>query len=208
MQTESTIEDWLDALASDAPTPGGGAAAALSGAMAAALVAMICRFTIGRPRYARFQIELKEIFVKSEILRQQLEESIEADVVAYGNVIAARKLDRSTPESVLLRSHVLQASLFDAASVPLETARLASEVVEIAGIIAEKGNRNLLSDASVAITLAVSSAVAAAANVRANLPFLSDETQKQELAGAVSAILERVERARISAMIHLEQLAI
>lgn len=199
-----SIREWLETLASGSSTPGGGAAAALSGAMAAALVAMVCRFTLGRPKYALVQSDVEAVLRQVEILRSRLEKLIDSDVVAYGDVIAARKLPRDSTEAAAYRNRMLQLALATATEVPLETAKCAADVVELIAIIAEKGNRNLLSDISVALTLAVSAVKAAGANVRVNLPFLVDEFQRGTLDLALVDIVVRSEATRIAIQAQLE----
>ena len=199
-----TIRQWLEMLASGSPTPGGGAAAALSGAMAAALVEMVCRFTIGRPKYAPVQFEIEGVLRQAALLRTSFEKLIDADVQAYSDVVAARKLPKEPPDAAAHRYRMLQSALVKAAEVPLETAKHAVEVIQLVAIISEKGNRNLLSDVSVALTLAVSAANAAASNVRVNLPFLTNELQRETLDRALTSILDRVEATHAAITARLE----
>ena len=151
---ETSLAHYLDALAADASIPGGGGAAAVAGALAAALLSMVSRFTLGRTRYRESWPHIEPLLAESEGLRRTLLEAADDDARAYGAVAAAMRLPRATGSQRRERRVVLQAALRGAAAVPLETAQAARRTLDLAATAAEYGNPNLVSDAGVAAALA------------------------------------------------------
>jgi formiminotetrahydrofolate cyclodeaminase len=166
----TTLSDFLADLASDSPAPGGGSVAALSGALAAGLTSMVANLTIGKPKYAEAEADMRSVLARSEALRLELEQLIEEDKQAFDRVMAAMKLPRETAADQAARSAALQSALVDAASVPLEVMGKCVEVIALARVAAEKGNRNAVSDAGVAALMARAGTHAARLNVAINLP--------------------------------------
>ena len=199
MAGNETIETFLDGLASSAPTPGGGGAAAISGAMGAALVSMVCNLTIGKKKYVEVEAELKEVLVRSEHLRRELTGMIQADVEAFDAVMAAYGLPKETDEDKAKRKDAIQAALKTATDVPLECCRVCRQVIDLAEIVADKGNLNVISDAGVAVLSAFAGLRSAALNVYVNAKGLEDRAfaderlkELESLLGEASALNERV----------------
>ena len=168
------VEDFLAKLASDQPAPGGGSAAALAGAMAAALTCMVARLTIGRERYAANQQGMIRVFDRAGTLQKRLTALVEEDALAYLDVMRAYALPKSAGAEGALRRSEIQRALRWAAEVPLETAEACGELIELAADGAAFGNRNAASDAAVAALLAHSGMRSAVLNVRTNLDGLRD----------------------------------
>jgi formiminotetrahydrofolate cyclodeaminase len=168
------IQQFLDALASKASTPGGGSAAAISGAMGAALVSMVCNLTIGKKNYEDVSADLTTVLAKAEGLRQRLTESVNDDIRVFNRVMAAYGLPKETDEQKAARSTELQAALQEATDVPLSCARLCYEVIELSQVAAEKGNKNVISDAGVAVLAAQAGLRSAALNVYINAGSIKD----------------------------------
>jgi methenyltetrahydrofolate cyclohydrolase len=166
----TTLSDFLAELASDSPAPGGGSVAALSGALAAGLTSMVANLTIGKPKYAEAEADMRSVLARSEALRLELEQLIEEDRQAFDRVMAAMKLPKETAEDQAGRTAALQSALVDAASVPLDVMGKCVEVISLARVAAEKGNRNAVSDAGVAALMARAGTHAARLNVMINLP--------------------------------------
>ncbi|MGH7675020.1 MAG: cyclodeaminase/cyclohydrolase family protein, partial [Gemmatimonadales bacterium] len=181
-----TLDAWLDELASAAPVPGGGSAAAVAGAIAAALVAMVARLTIGRKAYAEVQAEVEKILGPADQLRTELRLLADVDAAAYAKVTAAYKLPKDDPG----RGRAIDRALIDAAAVPLLVAQLAAGVLVLAGHVARIGNKNARSDAHVGMGLARAAGAGALANVRVNLAGLSDAA----LGAPLAAEADRLER--------------
>ena len=177
---------FLDALAADTPTPGGGSASAYSGAAAAALVAMVARLTIGRKKYAEVETLMQEVLVRAEALRLQLTEAIQADSAAFEAVMAAYKLPKGSPEADQARQDAIQAALLEASLAPLAVARDAVEVMGLAAHVVEHGNLNAISDGATAAAQARAALTGAGYNVRINAVSLKDEAEVQRLIDALN----------------------
>lgn len=184
------VTSFLDALASGAPTPGGGGAAALSGAMAAALVSMVCNLTIGRQRYAEAEAEMRQVLARSEMLRDELQQLAEDDVVAFNRLSAAYKLPRVTESDTAIRRDAIQAALRRATDVPLRTARAAAAILPLCPGVAEHGNQAAVSDVGVAALLARAAVHSALLNVEINLRTLQDATYLTQVRGEVGRLTE------------------
>lgn len=169
-----SVTSFLDALASSRPAPGGGSAAALAGAMAAALVSMVCNLTIGRERYAEVEDQMRQVLDRSETLRAELQQLGEDDIAAFNRLSAAYKLPRTTEADIAIRKDAIQASLKRATEVPLRTARVAAAILPLCPPAAEHGNPAAVSDVGVAARLAYAAVRSALLNVEINLRTLED----------------------------------
>lgn len=174
MIKDSPIEKFLDDLASSAPTPGGGSAAAIMGGMGAALVSMVCNLTIGKKNYADVEEEMKVLLAQAEALRRRLTDMVKHDVDAFDGLMAAYGLPKDSDEQKAARSQAIQDSLKAATDAPLACARACAEVIAFSLTAAEKGNRNVVSDAGVAALAAQAALRSAALNVDINVPSIKD----------------------------------
>lgn len=168
---------WLDELASGAATPGGGAAAAMNVAIGAALVAMVCHLTIGKPRYAAGEDIMKGALAEATALRAEAVRLAAEDEAAFGAVTAAYRLPRDSPA----RPGAIQAALSGAAEVPLRTADAATAVIDLARRILDSANVSVLSDVAVAAASASAGFQAATVNVAVNLAALEPGERRDEL---------------------------
>jgi len=184
---------FLDAVAANTPAPGGGAVAALAGALAAALVAMVGRLTVGKRRYADVQDEATEAVAQAEKLRAALTVRMDEDSASFNAVMAAYKLPKDTPEAQQTRDTAIQSAMLRATAVPLATARDALAALELAHRVAAKGNVNAISDAATAAWMAVASIQSAALNVRVNAAGLQDTAQKEAWLAELDAIIARAQ---------------
>jgi methenyltetrahydrofolate cyclohydrolase len=168
------VSAFLDELASSSPAPGGGSVAALAGAMAAALVSMVCNLTIGNDKYREAEAVMRETLTQAEQLRMRLTELMEKDTNAYSAVIASYKLPKDSDEQKAARTAAIQAALKQAVEVPLATAEAAVPLRALARTAKEHGNPNAASDAYVSEMLATTAINAALANADINLPSIKD----------------------------------
>ena len=173
MQTE-TVDGWLEELASQNPTPGGGAAAAMNAAVGAALVSMVCNLTIGRPRYAQYEPELTAALAEAEELRRQALGLAAEDAAAFETVIAAYQLPKADDAEKQLRTAAIQEALLGATDVPLRIAALAAAVIGLTRRILAGANSNVISDVAVAASSARAALEAAVVNVEVNLASMTD----------------------------------
>lgn len=191
-----TIESYLDSLASAEPEPGGGSAAALVGALGAALVTMVANLTLGKEKYAEAQDDMTKVKKSAERLQNELEELVTLDAEAYAAVAEAMKLPRATEAQKTERTRVLQTALKGAAEVPLRVAEAAAEVARLTFPAAEKGNLYAVSDAAVAVVMADAAAQSAALNVRMNLAWIDDEDFKRETRARAEKVLSETSDLR------------
>lgn len=191
---EKSVRMLLEDLAGSSATPGGGSAAALAGAMGAALLSMVCNLTIGRDRFAEVEDELRAVLEESEAMRSRLTNLASADIRAFDQVMAAYRLPKGTQEEQATRQAAIQAALGGATQVPLETAAACAAVVRLgAGVIA-KINPNVLSDAGMAVILAEAGLRGAQLNVATNLAAIRDPGFVREKQQELNQILANIDR--------------
>lgn len=172
-----TLDGWIDELAGGSPVPGGGSAAALAGALAAALVAMVARLTLGRKAYAEVQGRANEILVEADRLRGELRRLVDEDALAYTAVSQAYKIAKDDPK----RPAAVDAALAGAARTPAEVAKRAARVLILAKEMEQIGNKNAVSDARVAGLLARTAIDGAVENIKVNVAAMSNQTQGKKL---------------------------
>lgn len=172
--TEKPVVQFLDALASKDPTPGGGGGAALAGATGAALASMVCNLTVGKEKYAAVQADIQGLLAQTEALRGKLTDLVEADEAAYGVLSAAYKLPKGTDDQKKARTAAIQKALINATTPPMEIAQACVGVLELCGPVAAKGNVAAVSDAGVAALMAEAGLRSAALNVLINLGAIKD----------------------------------
>ncbi len=190
---EHRLDDFLDVLASSEPAPGGGAVAALSGALACSMISMVCNLTIGKKKYANVQNEVEEILHKSEELRHNFKELVEQDAEAFNDVMGAMKMSKNTDEGKVLREEALQHALQKATFVPLRTMEHAGEAIKLAHRIAQIGNKNVISDAGVAGIMAESAMSAGWMNVVVNINSVEDQEFVDRIANRAEDIIDDAE---------------
>ncbi len=192
--TELTVRRLVERLATSDPVPGGGSAAALAGAMGAALVRMVVELTLGRSAAEGNERALTEIGVAASNWQSELLNLAELDASAYAAVVTARRLPRDSERDRHARDVQVAAALREATRVPLATARVAHEVLGLAELLAPIGNRNAVSDVGVAALLAATALRGAALNVEINLPHLpADEPLRRGAADEVGILIVAVD---------------
>lgn len=174
MLVNLNITDFLNELASDSPAPGGGSVAALSGALSAGLVAMVCRLTAGKKGLEEYADLMKSVQDKAEAARQTLQELIDLDTEAFNQVMGAFKMPKATDQEKSARSAAIQAAYRQAVEVPFRTAQSCGALLNLALEIADAANPNCISDLGVAGQSAMAGLRGAMMNVQINLPSLKD----------------------------------
>ncbi len=192
---EGGSTDFIDELAAPTATPGGGSAAAYAGAMAAGLVSMVARLTIGKKGYSDVESAMNKILEESETLRSDLTSAVAEDSRAFDQVMAAYKPPKSDPG----RAVAIQEATLLATKVPLEAAKKSLRVSDLALEAARAGNKNAISDAGSAVNLAFAAVNSAAYNVRINLAALEDKKIKEQ-------ILLELEKLEEGALASLEKI--
>lgn len=169
-----TTTRFLDELASASATPGGGSAAAVMGAMGAALVSMVANLTIGKKGYEAVEADMRALLADSEALRVRLQGMVAEDVAAFDSLMAAYKLPKATDAEKGTRSAAIQQGLRAATEAPLACARACAEAVRLAERAVDKGNANVISDVGVGVLASWAALRSAALNVNINVPQLKD----------------------------------
>ena len=197
MIVDQPIGGFLDELASSAPTPGGGSAGALIGAIGAALLSMVGNLTVGKKGYESVEDSMRGLVDSAEELRAELTRLAEEDVRVFAEVMTAYRLPRAGEAEKAARREAIQAALRDATQAPLALARAAARVCDLAAVAAEEGNANVVSDAGVGVVAAHAALRASALNVYINAGSISDrafaDSATEELEGLLAASAERTE---------------
>ncbi|MCD6299364.1 MAG: cyclodeaminase/cyclohydrolase family protein [Thermoplasmata archaeon] len=189
MMVDDSLKEFMEKLASGSPTPGGGSAAAVGGAMAAALSEMVCNLTIGKEKYASVQGQIEEEMAKLAPYRKRLMEIVDEDSGAFDEVMKAFRM----PKDMDGRKEAIQNAYKLAASVPMETAEVCMDVLESAVVVARIGNKNSITDAGSSALLAHASLNAALLNVRINLSGINDDAFRAEMEKKVEMLEKRAD---------------
>jgi formiminotetrahydrofolate cyclodeaminase len=174
MLNSLSVSQFLDETASNSPAPGGGSISALAASLGAALASMVCRLTMKRDTNVTVQIELENVLIKSERLRAKFTDLIDEDTNAFKKVIAAHRLPKETIEQNAQRIAAIQSAYKEATIVPVLLLELCAQAVELVKIVGEKGNKNSLSDAGVAVLMLGAACEGAMMNIRINLAKITD----------------------------------
>lgn len=187
---ELSIELFLDQLASKQATPGGGSAAAVMGAQAAALVGMVCNLTIGKAKYAEVETEMQALLHQAEMLRATLLGMIKADVDVFDKLMACYALPKTSDDEKAFRTTQIQWLLREATEVPLNCAKACVQAIALCRVAAEKGSLAVISDAGVAVMAAHAGLKSAALNVYINAASLKDREFADSKLAELAAILQ------------------
>ncbi|HEY9723427.1 MAG TPA: cyclodeaminase/cyclohydrolase family protein [Oscillatoriaceae cyanobacterium] len=184
--TQESLDRLLGRFADAEPTPGGGSASALAGALAASLAAMVCRLTVGKKGYEAASDEAASLRDAADTLARRLREAVEADAASFERVMAAMALPRADESQKSERQAAMQAAFQHATLVPLDTARACLEAGRLASRLLAIGNRNASTDAGVAVLLSVAGGEGALFNAAINLGSIKDaawvDSRRAELA--------------------------
>lgn len=198
------LSGFLSALASGSATPGGGSVAALTGAQAAGLVAMVCNLTIGKKAYAAFEDDARALLAQAQARQAELAAFIQADTDAFDQIMAAYKLPKSTDDELATRKAAIQAATITATEVPLAMAAAARAVLPLCAPLARHGSRTAVSDVGAA-ALAVRAAVPTALlNVAINLASIDDPAFAERARAQAAALVDGLDAqvAEVLAIVH------
>ena len=187
--TQLSCEDFLSQLASKAPVPGGGGAAALVGAAGVALGNMVGNLTTGKKKYAAVEEEILVLNARAEALRKRLEALVQADADAFTPLAAAYGLPRETPEQQARKAAVLAEALDGACAVPLDIMAACCEGIRLAADYAEKGSVLARSDAGCAALFCKAAIQAAGLNVKVNTRLMADKARADALEARAEQLL-------------------
>jgi formiminotetrahydrofolate cyclodeaminase len=190
-----SVHDFVQALASPEPTPGGGTAAAVAAAMGASLVMMVAGLSRTRGNTDDERAALAAVRDRLRPLVEALERCADRDSDAFDAVMAAYRLPKASDTEKAARKAAIASAMKGATDVPLETLRLAVDALESAETVVRIGNPSAASDAGVGANLLAAAARGAAANVRINLDGLGDDSYRTSATRQMDALVARVREA-------------
>jgi formiminotetrahydrofolate cyclodeaminase len=191
---QGSLQSFLNELAGSAPTPGGGSAAAIMGAMGAALVSMVCNVTLGKKGHEADAPDLIAVRDESEQLRARLSAMVAEDIAAFDGLMAAYRLPKASEQEKSRRAEAIQSNLRAATETPLACARACAEVVALSRRAGEKGYAGVISDAGVGVLAANSALRSAALNVYINAPALKDRAYALAATAEIEKLLDQCSR--------------
>jgi len=192
MNLSKTFRDYFNELSSDSPTPGGGNVAAIAGALAASLGVMVCNLTIGKKKYADVGKEMTGLKGRLLEYRKNFLELSVKDNEAFDKVIRAMKLPKATEKQKELRLQKIENATYGAIEVPADVMKSCADILSLLKTIIERGNKNSLSDAGVAILLIESSARSAYLNVLINCGSLKNQTFAKEIKKQADVLIDDI----------------
>jgi len=198
-----TVQQFLDALAGSEPTPGGGTASAITGAMGASLLVMVSGLAKSRTNAEDEKAALARAREPLGAVRDRLVRLADDDTAAFNDVMSAYRLPKVPEQEKAGRANAIERALQRATTVPLETLRECYHALELAPVVAAHGNRSAASDVGVAIGLLEAAAAGAAANVAINLAGLKDAAFKSQASAETSSLTANVAARAADARAHL-----
>ena len=186
-----TCGEFVDALGSKAPVPGGGGASALAGAVGTALGNMVGSLTVGKKKYAGSEKQMIEMMAKCDILQKEFLALIERDASVFEPLAKAYRMSAETPEEKEAKAGVMETALRNACSVPLEIMEKCREAIELMQQFAEKGSVMAVSDAGTGAVLCKAALQGAALNVYINTKSMKDRSYAEQLNARADALLEQ-----------------
>ena len=186
---DQTCGAFLDALASKAPTPGGGGASALAGALGAALCTMVGNYTVGKKKYADVEEDVKALMAKAEDIRARLLAQVDADAAAFEPLSRAYAIPKDDPT----RGEVMEQCLRDAAAAPMAILRLCCQAIDLHREMLDKGSVMMLSDVGTGVVLCRGALYGAALNVKVNTKSMADRAYAEAMNAEADELVGRYE---------------
>lgn len=186
----SSLNEFIERVASGSPTPGGGSVSALASSLGCALTEMVSRISL-KKRDEKLQEAMRGVLERSAELRKRLIQLVEEDALAYQAVLDSLSLSKETSDERERRKKALHEANIGAAKPPLEIEKLSLEVLEIAKDVAEGGSRSACTDAGVAALMAYAGLHGGYLNVRVNLSCIKDENLKKRMEDEAREALEK-----------------
>ena len=185
-----TCREFIDALASKEPVPGGGGASALVGAVGMALGSMVGELTLGKKKYAEYETEISELLFRSRELIDEMEQMVRKDAEAYLPLSEAYKMPHSSEEEITARDQAIQDALTAAAEAPLELAETCLKALRILDSFSLIGNRLAISDAGAGAAVCLAALKGARLSALINLKSMKNKEKRKELSDKLDAITD------------------
>lgn len=189
MMLEQKTTDFLEALSSKEPVPGGGGASAAVGAFASALGMMVANLTAGKKTYAAVEEEILETKERLLTLQKELIRLTDEDAKAFEPLSRAYGLPRETEEEKAERARIMEAALYEASRVPLQIMQTVRQVMELLRILGEKGSRIAISDVGVGILFAQAALEGASLNIYINTRLMQEKERAAKLNAEADALI-------------------
>jgi formiminotetrahydrofolate cyclodeaminase len=190
MIMDESCQEFIAALASSAPTPGGGGASAYVGAIGMALGSMVGHLTLGKPKYAEVQYAIRMILAKADEIQKELINLVALDAEAFEPLAKAYGLPRNTEAETEYKSQQMEECLKLASHVPLQIMEKAAEAIDLHAELAEKGTKIALSDVGVGVLFCKAALMGASLNVFINTKLMKDRTYAATINAKVAKIIE------------------
>ena len=190
--TSMKVDDFVELLSSDAPAPGGGSVAALSGSISCALSSMVAALTHGKKGYKDVTAEMEEVGIKAQKLKDAFVSDVDKDTDAFNKIMTAFRLPKKSEEEITARLTAIEDATKEATLVPFDVLKRSLEAAKLARTTVEKGNKNSISDAGVAALSARVAAEGAYLNVKINLPGINDNTFRTKTLAEAQKIRQEV----------------
>jgi glutamate formiminotransferase/formiminotetrahydrofolate cyclodeaminase len=184
------LRQFSNELSMDSPAPGGGSTAALCGALSSALSAMVSNLTVGKKEYEDVQSKVMDLATQGQELKDQLLHDVDADTVAFNNVMAAMRMKKKTDEQIEARRAAVEEASKKATLIPFGVLEKCVEALKLAKEVVLDGNKNSISDAGVAGLAAQAGAEGAFYNVRINLPDIQDDKFRKDIGARAKSLCE------------------
>lgn len=189
-----SLREFADEVSMDSPTPGGGSVAALCAALSAALSSMVANLSVGKKGYEDVTEEMIEVAVKAQLLKDALMQAVDEDTQAFNQVMEAFRLPKASEDQAREKEAALDKAYRTATLVPLSVLEKCPVLLGLAWSVAQKGNKNSLSDAGVAASVAAAAAAGAYYNVRINLPGIRDASFKKDVSEKAGELCDEVHK--------------
>lgn len=188
--SEKTCEDFVDVLASKSAVPGGGGAAALTGAIGIALGSMVCNLTIGKKKYAEHEESVKSILEKARSLEKDLIGMIDEDAECFLPLSKAYGLPSLTDEEKKIKSDTMENALKKACEVPIKIVKACYESIKLHEDLVDKGSRLAISDIGVGVQCLRAAILSGQLNVLININSIKDEKYVNEVRNEINSLVE------------------
>ena len=185
------LREFINELSVDSPAPGGGSTAALCGALSAALSSMVSNLTVGKKGYEGVQKKVKKIAEAAQALKDNFLRDVDSDTIAYNKVMEAFKMPKKTDSQKEERIFAIEEAYKEATLVPFGVIKKSVEALKLAKEVAQKGNKNSISDAGVSGLTALAAAEGAYYNVKINLPDIRDKEFKSKIKQQTSSLRKK-----------------
>jgi len=178
---ESSAKEFVSALSSKDPIPGGGGASAYVGSMGMALGVMVGNLTMGKKKYADVEADVKVLMEKGEKVIARFQSLVTEDAAAFYPLSQAYGMPKNTEEEIRRKEETLQKALVNATLVPLEIARCCAEGIDLQEEFAQKGTRIAISDVGVGVAFLKAALEGAKLNVLINTQIMKDQELKRKI---------------------------